>query len=639
MVEAELRTVGQRPNRLATRLGLMAASLFFSAALAQQARSPDLADLSLEELANLEITSVSRRAERLADAPASVFVITGEDIRRSGATSLPEALRLAPNLEVARVDARQYAISARGFNNTIANKLLVLIDGRTVYTPLFSGVFWDAQDVFLEDVDRIEVISGPGATLWGANAVNGVINVITRRTADTRGVLAFAGTGTHESGVGARYGTALAGDGAFRIYGKAFNRDNTIRANGDSVPDSWENSQAGFRADWGSAASGFTFQGDAYHGTIDQAASGDVRISGANLLARWSRQFSAGDRLQVQAYLDHTDREIPGTFAQHLNTLDLEFQHSLQPRTGHLLIWGGGHRRSREHVGNSAAIAFVPADRSLEWTNVFVQDEIELRSDLRLTLGGKVENNPYTGNDFLPSARIAWKPDKDRTIWGAASRAVRAPTRLDRELFAQTPLVRIDGGPDFRSEVSKVLELGYRAQPSARLSYSVSVFRSAHDHLRSVEPIGGGVSVIGNEMEGNTTGIEAWGSLQARPGWRIGAGAVFLDQDLSFKPGSGDTNAAAAGNDPAHQWMLRSSLDVTANQDFDVIVRHVGRLPSPVVPAYTAVDARYAWRLPRALEFSVAGRGLFDRRHPEFGAPATRSEIERGLFFRIQWSP
>jgi iron complex outermembrane recepter protein len=638
MAEAELRTVGRRPNRLAIRLGLMAAGLFLSAALAQQARSPDLADLSLEELANLEITSVSRRAERLADAPASVFVITGEDIRRSGATSLPEALRLAPNLEVARVDARQYAISARGFNNTIANKLLVLIDGRTVYTPLFSGVFWDAQDVFLEDVDRIEVISGPGATLWGANAVNGVINVITRRAADTHGVVAFAGTGKHESGVGARYGTALAGDGAFRVYGKAFNRDNTILANGDSAPDGWENSQAGFRADWGSAASGFTFQGDAYHGTIDQEVSGDVRISGANLLARWSRQFSAGDRLQVQAYLDHTDREIPGTFAQHLNTLDVEFQHSLQPRTGHLLIWGGGHRRSREHVGNSAAIAFVPADRSLEWTNLFVQDEIELRSDLRLTLGGKVENNSYTGNDFLPSARIAWKPDKDRTIWGAASRAVRAPTRLDRELFAQTPL-RLDGGPDFRSEVSKVLELGYRAQPFPRLSYSVSVFRSAHDHLRSLEPIGGGVFVFGNEMEGNTTGIEAWGSLQAQARWRLGAGAVFLDQDLRFKPGSGDTNVAAAGNDPAYQWMLRSSLDVTANQDFDVIVRHVGRLPSPVVPAYTAVDARYAWRLQRTLEFSVTGRNLFDRRHPEFGAPATRSEIERGLFFRIQWSP
>ena len=249
-----------------------------------QPRTADLADLSLEELANIEITSVSRRAERLADAPASIYVITGDDIRRSGVTSLPEALRLAPNLQVARVDARQYAISARGFNSTIANKLLVLIDGRTVYTPLFSGVFWDAQDVLLEDVERIEVISGPGATLWGANAVNGVINVITRRASETRGALAVRRRRQSRDAESAPATAALGGGGAFRVYGKTFRRDNTVRANGADAPDGWENGQAGFRADWGTAASGFTLQGDAYRATIDQAAPGDIRVSGGNLL-------------------------------------------------------------------------------------------------------------------------------------------------------------------------------------------------------------------------------------------------------------------------------------------------------------------------------------------------------------------
>src|SRR5437899_4351204 len=247
------------------------------------------------------VTSVSKKPEKLSEAASAITVITQEDIRRSGATSLPEALRLAPNLEVARVDSRQYAISARGFNNTIANKLLVLIDGRTVYTPLFSGVVWDAQDTLLEDVDRIEVISGPGATLWGANAVNGVINVITRRAAETQGTLLAAGAGNLERGAAARQGGNLGEDGAFRVYGKVSDRDRTLRADGTSAHDSWDSGQAGFRADWGTAAGAFTLQGDAYRGTIDQA-SGDIRISGGNVLGRWARQLSGGDRVQVQAY-------------------------------------------------------------------------------------------------------------------------------------------------------------------------------------------------------------------------------------------------------------------------------------------------------------------------------------------------
>jgi iron complex outermembrane receptor protein len=615
----------------------MSAACSAFAADAQPPKAADLADLSIEELANLQITSVSRRAELLSDAAASIYVVTGDDVRRSGVTSLPEALRLAPNLQVARVDARQYAIGARGFNSTTANKLLVLIDGRTVYTPLFSGVFWDAQDVLLEDLDRIEVLSGPGATLWGANAVNGIINVISRRAQETQGVLAFGGIGNRENGVGIRYGAPLGG-GAFRIYAKGFDRDSTVRANGTSVPDGWHNAQAGFRADWGRPADGLTLQGDAYRGTIDQAAPGDVRISGANLLARWARQLASGSSVQVQAYLDQTEREIPGSFAERLDTFDVEFQHAFEA-AGHLVTWGGGYRSARDRVTNSAALAFLPANDTLHWGNVFVQDEIRLGERLRLTAGAKLASNPYTGWEFLPSARVAWKLDAQRMLWGAVSRAVRAPARLDRELFipGQPPFL-LAGGADFRSEIAKVLEVGYRAQPSARLKYSATVFHADYEHLRSLEPTGGGQFVIANQMRARVNGLEAWGTWQPLAHWRLGLGALFLSQRRTFEAGSGDTNLAAAGNDPKRQFSLRSSLDLSRGQELDVIARHVGRLPNPVVPSYTAVDLRYAWRVRNDLEISVTGTNLFDRRHPEFGSAAARSEIERGIFVKVKWT-
>jgi len=610
-----------------TRSAAVLLACFAVSANAQTLAGNSLADMSLEELANLEVTSVSRRAERLADAPAAVYVITGEEIRRAGVTSLPEALRLAPNLEVARIDSRQFAISARGFNNSIGNKLLVLIDGRIVYTPLFSGVFWDAQDTLLDDVERIEVISGPGATLWGANAVNGVINVITRRATDTRGTLAEAGAGNKERGLSARHGFDLSG-GAMRVYAKAFDRDHTVRADGSAVRDDWRNAQAGFRGDW----DGFTLQGDLYKGSI-QAIGDDITLSGGNLLGRLTR-----GSLQLQLYYDNTQRDIPGSFSERLNTFDAQLQHSFRATPDQFVTWGGGYRHADDRVTNSTQLAFLPEDKTLHWTNVFAQDEIALGSRWRLTLGTKLESNVYTGTDFLPSARLAWKPDPQQLVWSAASRAVRAPSRLDRELFApaQPPFI-LAGGPDFRSEVVKVYELGYRAQ-RASLSYSVTGFYNQYDELRSVEQAGSAF-VLGNKMEGHGQGLEAWGTLQAARAWRLSAGALFLDQHLRLKPDSTDTTGvAAAGNDPKHQFSLRSSLDLGGNQQFDVMARYVGELPNPRVPAYAAVDARYAWQVRREVELSVTAQNLFDHAHPEFGAVTTRSEIERAVFVRVKWS-
>src|SRR5258707_12653187 len=444
-----------------THIFTLALACFSAGAAAQVQLAANLAELSLEELANLQVTSVSRRAERLADAAAALYVITGEDIRRSGVTSLPEALRLAPNLEVARIDSRQYAISARGFNNSIGNKLLVLIDGRTVYTPLFSGVFWDAQDTLLDDIERIEVTSGPGATLCAANAVNGVIDVITRGAHETRGTLAEAGAGNRERGISARHGFDLNG-GAMRIYAKAFDRDNTVRANGAAVRDEWHNTQAGFRGDWGSEARGFTLQGDLYRGSIQQPVGDDTSISGGNLLGRITRELAGGSRVQAQVYYDNTQREIPGSFSERLNTFDAEAQHSFQATPNQFGTWRGGHRRADDRVTNSAQLAFLPDATTLRWTNVFAQDEVALGSRWRLTLGSKLESNVYTGTDFLPSARLAWKLDEHHLLWTAVSRAVRAPSRLDRDLFtpSQPPFV-LAGGPDFRSAVAQGYELGY----------------------------------------------------------------------------------------------------------------------------------------------------------------------------------
>src|SRR6266852_1746548 len=622
--------------RNALVLSVLLASAAAPAFSAEPPRSGDIADLSIEELGNIQITSVSKHAERLADAAASIFVITGEDIRRSGATRLPEALRLAPNLEVARASASSYAISARGFNNTIDNKLLVLIDGRTVYTPLFSGVFWDAQDVMLEDVERIEVISGPGATLWGANAVNGVINVITRRSSDTQGGYAYAGSGSLERGYGARYGGALGADGSYRVYGRSFDIFNTSKANGATASDGWSKGQVGFRTDWGTAANGFTLQGDAYRGSLDQALGDDSSIAGNNLLGRWNRDLAEWGQLQVQSYFEHTERDIPGTFAERLDIFDVEFQHGLRAIGAHRLTWGGGYRYGYDHVTNSAAplLAFLPANQRMRWANVFAQDEITFEDSLRLTLRGKFENNYYAGTEFLPSARLAWKPQPQRLVWGAVSRAVRAPSRIDRDFFVGAPL-QLNGGPDFLSEVAKVFEVGYRAQPSPQATYSISLFHNIYDKLRSVEPVSATSSVLGNKMEGTANGLEAWGSYQAATNWRLSAGAFLLRQRLRPKLDSGDTNVSLAGNDPAHQWLLRSSFDLPNSTELDIRLRRVGALPNPSVPAYTAADIRIAWRLQRELELSVV---FVDSGHVEFGNPATASEMSSGAYVKLKWT-
>ncbi|WP_280156190.1 TonB-dependent receptor [Piscinibacter sp. XHJ-5] len=602
-----------------------------------------LSRLSIEELAEVEVMAVSRRSQRLADAPAAVYVITRDQIRAGGMTTLPEALRLAPNLHVARSSSHTYAISARGFNSESSNKLLVMIDGRTVYTPLHSGVFWDVQDMPLNDVERIEVISGPGGTLWGANAVNGVINVVTRSARDTAGSVVEAVGGNDDRGFSMRHGVRV-GDGAARLYAKRFDHDGTQRADGSTVADAWKHTQAGFRADVGAPASAWTLQGDAYEGKAQVPGLPERRVSGANALARWSRQLGAREELHLQLYLDTYKRRQPGLFTEDLDTVDIDAQHQFTWRRAHDVVWGAGLRHQRDHTAAGPLFAFVPADSRLRLFNVFAQDTVSLAERWKLTFGLKLERNSYTGLEHQPNLRLAWKRDEQSLWWAAVSRAVRTPSRLDRAFQVFVPLPApyggsLAGGPNFVSESLTAFEVGHRAQPGASTSFSVNAFYNRHQRLRSIEPAGAGAFVIGNGVQGHVSGVEAWGSHQVSASWRVHAGLSLLSEDLRFAPGSADPGLpTTGGNDPRHQFQLRSSWSLPRGVLLELGLRAVGALPNPAVPAYTALDARVAWSPRPDLELSLTGFNLPDERHAEFGAPPARSELGRRILLRALWS-
>jgi len=600
-----------------------------------------LADYSLEQLADVLVTSVARQETRLSEAPASVFVISGADIRRSGATSLPEALRLAPNLQVARADAHDYAISARGFGSTLANKMLVLIDGRSVYSPLFSGVFWDTHDVVMADVERIEVISGPGATIWGANAMNGVINIITKSARDSQGNQLVLRGGAEGASGSVRHGGEFKGNGHYRVYAKLVRHDDIGREDGSVSGTGWKRQQAGFRTDWEDEGRTTTFSGDVYDGKLDEASQPDTRIAGANLLARSVRILDDGSTLRLQAYLDHARREQTlGT--QRLETVDLEAQHNLRLGGRHNLAWGGGYRVSRDRIRSSPWLSMLNANKTLRWGNLFVQDEIALSGTLRASAGIKAEHNVYTGVEWLPSARLAWNLEPNALAWAAVSRTVRAPSRIDRDLRLAagtapdgTPRYYVEGGPHFESETARVIELGYRAQPTPAISYSATLFHSDYDRLRTLALRPGAPAQFENRAEGRAGGIEAWASWQALRGWRLSGGAVFQDVSVKADGVARDWSRllGMAPNDPKHYWSLRSAHELSADLQLDFALRHVGKLTRPAVPGYHELDARIAWQARPNLELALVGRNLLHKRHAEFGEPGLRQTFERNLGF------
>ncbi|HEU5464095.1 MAG TPA: TonB-dependent receptor [Candidatus Binatia bacterium] len=607
-----------------------------------------LKKLSFEELFNIEITTVSRRPERLVDAASAIQVITAEEIRRSGALNLPDALRLATNLQVAQINAYNWAISARGFNAVTANKLLVLIDGRTVYTPLFSGVFWDVQNVMLEDIDRIEVISGPGATLWGANAVNGVINVITKNARDTQGALLSGGAGSFVKGFGnGRFGGKLGDDLHYRVYGMGFGRNNTFLRDGRAASDDWRLGQGGFRADLLPGKLGsLSVQGNFYGGAEEIAARPDLTLDGQNLLARWSRPLQNDSELSVQVYWDRTHRRNPGIFSEALNTYDIELQHRFPWAEWQKIVWGANYRLMLDRVLNGPLpnLAFLPAHRKLHLVSGFLQDEIALvQKELFLTIGSKFEHNSFSGFEVQPSVRVAWLPIADHTVWGAISRAVRTPSRIDTELFVPRfpPFLIRGGGGRFESESVIAYELGYRTELANRLALSVATFFNDYDDIRSAEPIPGapGQFVILNGLRAKTYGVEVSATWRAADWWQLRGGYTFLKKRILLGNSQDLNRGRGEGNDPQHQFLIQSMINLPANLEFDSVLRYVDNLNQrgPLVPSYVSLDLRLGWQPTPNWEFAIVGQNLLDKRHPEFGAPATRQEIPRSVYGKVTW--
>lgn len=639
-----------RPRSLPLLLAVLGLLLFVNRGSAQV---PDtlpsataLKRLSLEELMSIEVTSVSKRPERLSETASAIQVITSEDIRRSGVTSLPEALRLAANLMVAQVNASQWAISARGFNNVLANKLLVLIDGRTIYTPLYAGVFWDVQNPPLESIDRIEIISGPGGALWGANAVNGVINVITKKASETRGLFLEGAVGTELLGsAGVRYGGQLGAETHGRVYGQAFGRDNTVLTNGDDAKDSWHLAQGGFRIDRTSSANLFTLQGDYYDGRPDPDGGAPVLARGGNVILRWNRTISEGSDFQAQVYYDRAYRDFRNEFTEDLAMYDGDVQHRFQLGSRQEVIWGLGVRIMDHRTTNLPdAFEFLPEHRTLHLYNGFVQDEIFIvRDRFHIVLGTKIERNDYTGTEFQPNLRLTWSPSSNHTVWGAVSRAVRTPSRLDRDfVLSLAPGVPFIMGTDFDSEELLAYELGWRVKPSARSFASVSTYYNDYDNLRTVEPGPPPTNLpitFGNGVRGHSYGVELAMTYQLTDDWRLRGGYTFFKKDLSVKPGSQDANQGSAeADDPEHQAVLHSIADLSRTLETDVVIRYVDALPSPSVPSYISLDLRLAWKPTSRLEIALVGQNLLEHRHAEFipSSPSPR-EIERAVYGRITW--
>jgi iron complex outermembrane recepter protein len=620
-------------------------SAFAQAPAPAAAPSPQsLKKLSIEELMDLEVTSVSRRPEKLSETAAAIQVITSEDIHRSGATTLPEVLRLASNLHVAQVDSSQWAISARGFNNTLANKMLVLIDGRSVYTPLHAGVFWDTQDLLLEDIERIEVISGSGATLWGANAVNGIISITTKHAEETQGVLIETGGGSQpRSFLNARWGGRFGSSGHYRIYGKVFGRENTAFSNGRSANNHWHMGQGGFRLDWNkSRVNKFTVQGDIYDGQLNGRNDQDTDLKGGNILARWSRVLSDQSDMSLQFYYDRTHRSIHRSLAEDLTTYDVDFQHRLQLGERNDLVWGLGYRQIHDDVRNDNMLAFLPPQVTRRRYSAFIQDEIALiQKRLSLTAGTKIEHNYYTGFEIQPSLRTAFEIDRRQMVWGAISRALRMPSRIDTELFipARPPFL-LTGNPDFKAERALSYELGYRTHALDRVSLSASTFYTDYTNLRSLElnapnafPI-----VVGNGLKGASYGVELNVDYQINNWWRVRGGLTEMRIRIRPEATSTDrTNGSGESHDPNRHLILRSSLEPISRLQIDSTFRFVSEIANQRLPGYAELDLRLAWQPRRSLEFSITGQNLLHDRHAEFGSPASRQEISRGVYGKVVW--
>ena len=587
----------------------------------------DLSNLSIEQLAQIHVRSASKREEPLSSAPTALYVITSDEIQGSGASSLPEALRLAPNLQVQQVDASQYSISARGFNGLQAgNKLLALVDGRSIYTPLASSVLWNLHWPLLEDVQQIEVISGPGGTLFGPNAVNGVINVTTRDAQDTIGTLARATAGAGERTAAVRQGFALGSSGAMRVYADWHDMEGLPAGLGGDIADGYRGWQAGFRSDFVTAADHLTVQGDLFHDTSDTGPGDGAR--GHNLLARWSRTLSPSSSFQLQAYYDYFARHFTQVHDS-LQTMDAEGQFNTIAGK-HDIVAGFGARTTRDEFINELNLFnLVPPRRRLWVFNGFVQDRYHVTPDLSLIAGVKLERSTFSGWQVLPNLRLAWQPDPRTLLWAAVSRAVRTPSRIDRQLEA---LPFLAPAPEFASEKLIAVEAGYRGQPSSSTTLSVNGFVNFYDDLRTTEFVDGHFQLM-NGAEGRTYGVEAWGTAQLSPWWRASLGVSTLWKDLHDKPGHTElVPRNSLGNDPNWQLLGKSEFALGKRLQLSIDARAVGRIrQAPRIPGYVEAGGQLSFAASKQIELFVAGRNLLHRTHEESNDPGAAQLARRTI--------
>jgi iron complex outermembrane receptor protein len=637
----------------------------------------DTATTSITELMDIEVTSAAREKQTLSKTAAAVFVITQEDIRRSGLTSIPELLRLAPGISVAQIDASKWAVSVRGFTSRFSNKLLVMIDGRSAYTPLFSGVFWDVQDTLLEDIEQIEVIRGPAAALWGANAVNGVINIITKQANKTQGGLLTAGYGSQEQGFGSlRYGRNLGQSACVRGYAKYFSRNDSANSDGKDAFDNWNMLRGGTRLDWRlSTLDSLTVLGDIYEGHENQMASklalappfqtmvpSRTPVSGGNMLGRWTRAINDQSDMNLQVYYDRTSRDdiLVGEVR---NTMDLDFQHRFKVGRVQDVGWGLGYRYTTDQITNRPETIFSPPSRGDHLYSFFIQDEISLiRNCLRVTLEYKLEHNGYTGAESQPDLRLLWTPRKTQTAWASLSRAVRTPSRLesdgqaDLEIFPgnQLPVVAaLYGNPDLKSEVLIAYEAGYRLEATRRLFLDLATYFNVYNDLVSLNPQSPRLIqdpppphlqvpfLAGNGWKGNVYGAEFWATWNVTRSWRVIPGYTWADSHLNQTVGGSNSIALVTFSDgPRHQPQVRSQLNLPHSMEFDVLLYAASKIPGKPVPGYTRVDARLGWQVKQPLRFDLVLQNLQDPRHPEFfsafGAQST--QVRRSIYGRVTWS-
>jgi iron complex outermembrane recepter protein len=657
---------------LSRRIVLVAA-VAGASCLAQQQPIPDLSQASLEDLMNIEVTSVSKKEQKLSQTGAAIFVITQEDIRRSGATNIPDLLRLAPGVDVARVDANRWAISIRGFNDQHANKVLVLIDGRSVYSPSFSGVFWDMVDVPLQDIDRIEVIRGPGGTVWGANAVNGVINIITMSAQATQGGVISAGTGSQDRADALlQYGGQIGQDGDYRVFGKFFDTGNSVFPGGQQAADGWLGGHAGLRSDWTPSPSDtLTVQGDflktSESQTITTLFSNDLPLTetfndpltatAGNMLARWNHTFVNGSSMSLQLYDDYT-HHLDAGFVDSQNTVDLDFQHHLAWGSRNDIVWGLDGRVIDSNYGQGYDFTIVPRHRFDRLISGFLQDEVKLTDALSLTIGSKLEENDISGFKIMPSAQLVWSPTEKQTVWLSGSRAIREPSSVDVGILDDVEavpagptiaFVQAVGNPNIKAEELRDFETGYRAEVNKRLSVDITGFVSLYRNLEAIAQLAPylitqqGVpylilpSTFVNALSARSYGAEFSGNWNVNSHWRISPGYSYFHIHVD---GDSSNLNPAPGTAPNHQFQVRSLLDLPHHLEWDNTLEYVGKLATGNIPAYARLDSRFGWRVGELVELSVVGQNLLSPHHAEFSDtlyPLNRTLVERSVFGKVTW--